>query len=107
LETHEKKCTARLIAAAVQFGLDNDVLAYVQHTKEQEEAWYHQQQAKKKDTYDMLQVKVQGIKDRNLPLEKWTVAELHTMLHWYKNLNNTTMPMKKAEKLARLKQICN
>jgi hypothetical protein len=49
-----KRCTAGLIAAAGQFGLDDDVLAYVRHMKEQEEARVRQQQAKKKDIYDML-----------------------------------------------------
>jgi hypothetical protein len=107
LENHEKRCTAGLIAAAGQFGLDEDVLAYVRHTKEQEEARVRQQQAKKKDIYDILRVKVQGIKDKNLPPEKWTVSELNTMLQWYKNPNDTAMPTKKAEKLARYYQICN
>jgi hypothetical protein len=64
-------------------------------------------EAKKKDTYDMLKVKVQVIKDKNLPPEKWTVAELNTMLQWYKNLSDTTMPTKKAEKIARYYHICN
>ena len=50
---------------------------------------------------------MQGIKDKNLPPEKWTVSELNTMLQWYKNPNDTAMPTKKAEKLARYYQICN
>ncbi len=45
----------------------------------------------------MLQVKVQAIKDKNLLPEKWTLAELNTMLQWYKNPNNTAMPMKKGD----------
>ena len=49
LENHEKRCSAGLIAAAGQFSIDDDVLAYVRHTKEQEEVRVHQQQAKKKD----------------------------------------------------------
>jgi hypothetical protein len=42
-----------------------------------EEARAHQQQLKKKDIYDMLMVKVQAIKDKNLPPEKWTVSKLN------------------------------
>jgi len=55
----------------------------------------------------VLQVKVQAIKDKNLPPEKWTVSELNTMLQWYKSPSNTAMPSKKADKLARYYQICN
>ncbi len=107
LENHEKRCSAGLIAAAGQFSLDEDVLAYVRHTKEQEEARVRQQQAKKKDIYDILKEKVKVIKNKNLPPEKWTVPELNTMLQWYKNLSDTAMPTKKAEKIARYYQICN
>jgi hypothetical protein len=89
---------AGLIAAVGQFSLDEEVLAFVRHTKEQEEAPVRQQQAKKKDIYVMLKVKVQVIKNKNLPLEKWTVAELNTMLQWYKDPSDTAMPTKKAEK---------
>jgi hypothetical protein len=63
--------------------------------------------SKKKDIYDVLQVKVQAIKDKNLPPKKWTVSELNTMLQWYKSPSNTAMPSKKADKLARYYQICN
>jgi hypothetical protein len=96
LENHEKRCSAGLIASTGQFSLDEEVF-YVRHTKEQEEARVRQQQAKKKDIYDMLKEKVQVIKDKNLPLEKWTVAELNTVLQWYKNPSDTAMPKKKAE----------
>jgi hypothetical protein len=101
LENHEKRCSAGLIAAAGQFSLDEDVLAYVRRMKEHEEARVRQQQAKKKDIYDLLKEKVQVIKDKNLPPEKWTVPELNTMLQWYKNPSDTAMPTKKAEKIAR------
>lgn len=36
LENHEKRCSAGLIAATSQFSLDENILSYVQHTKEQE-----------------------------------------------------------------------
>jgi hypothetical protein len=62
---------------------------------------------KEKNIYDMFQAKVQGIEDKYLPLEKWTVAEHNTVLQWYKNTNDIVIPKKKAEKLARYYQICN
>ncbi|MFN9982853.1 MAG: hypothetical protein ACK53Y_23185, partial [bacterium] len=48
LENHEKRCSTGLIAAARRFGLDENVLAYVRHAKEMEEARVCQQQFKKK-----------------------------------------------------------
>jgi hypothetical protein len=38
LKNHDKRCSAGLIASAGQFSLNEEVLAYVRHTKEQEEA---------------------------------------------------------------------
>jgi hypothetical protein len=107
LENHDKRCSAGLIASAGQFSLNEEVLAYVRHTKEQEEARVHQQMARKKDIYDALRVKVQAVREKNLPAEKWTIAELNSMLQWYKHGTDTAMPTKKAEKLARYHQICN
>jgi hypothetical protein len=37
LDEHEKRCSAALIAAAGKFSLDENILAYVRHSKEQEE----------------------------------------------------------------------
>ena len=63
--------------------------------------------ARKKDIYDALKVEVQAVREKNLPPEKWTIAELNSMLQWYKNGTNTAMPTKKAEKLARYHLSCN
>jgi len=106
LENHEKRCSAGLIAAAGKFSLNEDVLAYVRQTKEQEQEKIHQQQLRKKDIYDTLQAKVSAIREKNLPPEKWSVADLNTMLQWYKNNSDTAMPTKKVDKLARYYQIC-
>jgi hypothetical protein len=107
LENHEKRCSAGLIAAAGRFGLDSNFLAYVRHAKDMEEERVRQQQLRKKDIFDTLRAKVQDIRDKNLPPEKWTVSELNTMLQWYKNPSDTAMPSKKSDKLARYHQICN
>lgn len=47
-ENNKKRCTAGLIEAAGQGSLNNVVLAYVSHIKEQEEAQVSQQQVTKK-----------------------------------------------------------
>jgi len=95
-----------LIAAAGKFSLNEEVLAYVRQTKEQEEARVRQQQLRKKDIYDALEAKVKAIREKNLPPDKWSVADINTMLQWYKNPSDTAMPTKKADKLARYYQIC-
>jgi hypothetical protein len=59
-----------------------------------------------KEIYDELQVKVQAIRSKKLPAEKWTSAELKTMIQWHKRPNDAAMPSKKAEKLARYYDIC-
>jgi hypothetical protein len=45
--------------------------------------------------------KVEAIRTKNLPPEKWTSAELNTMIQWYKGPNDSAMPPKKCDKLAR------
>jgi hypothetical protein len=47
-----------------------------------------------------LEAKVKAIREKNLPPEKWSVADLNAMLQWYKNPSNTAVPTKKADKLA-------
>ncbi len=106
LENHEKRCTAGLITSAGRFVLDNEILGYVRHTKELEEAKKREKEAKAKDIYDALLAKVEAIRAKNLPPEKWTNSELNTMIQWFKRPNDTAMPTKKAEKLARYYDIC-
>jgi hypothetical protein len=53
-----------------------------------------------------LLYKVETIRMKNLPPEKWASAELNTMIQWYKCPNNSTMPPKKCDKLARYREIC-
>ena len=55
------------MAAAGEFRLNEEVLAYVRQTKEQEEARVRQQQLRKKDIYDALKAKVKTIREKNLP----------------------------------------
>jgi hypothetical protein len=45
--------------------------------------------------------KVEAIQNKNLPLEKWTSAELNTMIQWYKCPSDSAMPPNKCDKLAR------
>jgi hypothetical protein len=58
-----------------------------------------------KDIYDVLQSKVQAIREKNLPHEKWMVSEVNTMMQWYKQPEDGDMPSKKADKLARYHEI--
>jgi hypothetical protein len=65
-----------------------------------------QKQLRVKDLYDVLLIKVQAIRSKNLPAEKWTSSELNTMIQGHKQLDNAAMPSKKADKLARYYDIC-
>jgi hypothetical protein len=105
LENHEKRCTAGLLASSGQFSLGVNVLEHQRRSKEIEEEKRIQKAARAKDIYDVLQAKVTAIREKNLPPEKWTVAELNTMLQWYKRPDNAAMPNKKADKLARYHEI--
>jgi hypothetical protein len=55
---------------------------------------------RKKDIYDNLQAKVSAIREKNLPLEKWSVTDLNSMLQWFKDPGDSAMPAKKSDKLA-------
>ena len=71
-----------------------------------EEEKQRQKQLRAKDLYDVLLVKVQAIRSKNLPAEKWTSSELNTMIQWHKRPDDAAMPSKKADKLARYYDIC-
>jgi hypothetical protein len=106
LENHEKRCTAGLLASAGKFSLGIDVLERQRHIKEVEQQKRTQKELRAKDIYDTLLAKVQAIRAKNLPAEKWTATELTTMIQWYKRPDDTAMPGKKADKLARYYDIC-
>ncbi len=106
LENHEKRCTAGLLASAGKFSLGMDVLERQRHSKKIEEEKRHQKELRMKELYDILKVKVQAIRAKNLPAEKWTSSELNTMIQWHKQPDDAAMPSKKAEKLARYYDIC-
>jgi hypothetical protein len=106
LENHEKRCTAGLLASDGRFHLGEDVLEHQRHSKEIEEEKRRQKELRAKDIYDTLFVKVQAIRAKNLPAEKRTTAELNTMIQWHKRPDDSAMPSKKAEKLARYYDIC-
>jgi len=82
------------------------VLSYARHSKELQEAKMHEKEVKAKDAYYALLVKVEAIRMKNLPPEKWTSSDLGTMIQWYKRPTDEAMPSKKADKLARYLQIC-
>jgi hypothetical protein len=84
LENHEKCCTAGLLASAGKFSLGMDVLEHQRHSKKIEEEKRHQKELRTKELYDILKVKVQAIRSKNLPAEKWTSSELNTMIQWHK-----------------------
>ncbi len=104
MENHEKRCTVGLLASAGRFSLGEDVLEHQHHSKELEEEKQHQKELRAKD--DILFVKVQAIRAKNLPADKWTIAKLNTMIQWHKHPEDSAMPNKKAEKLARYHEIC-
>jgi hypothetical protein len=102
LENHEKRCTAGLLASSGQFNLGTNVLEHQRHSRGIEEEKRRQKAARAKDIYDALRVKVQAMREKNLPPEKCTVAQLNTMIQWHKHPEDAAMPNKKGEKLARL-----
>lgn len=106
LENHNKRLTAGLIASAGQFRLASDILGYARHTKDLEEQNLRDKAFKEKEAYDILCVKVQAIRDKNLPPEQWHTNELTTMIRWYKQKTDAKIPSKKSDKLVRYFEIC-
>jgi hypothetical protein len=106
LENHEKRCSAGLIAGAGMFKLNEDILGFVRKTREVHDAKAREKLLKAKEIYDSLLKKVEAIRQKNLPPEKWTSGELNTMLQWFKRPSDTAMPNKKSDKLARYRDIC-
>jgi hypothetical protein len=49
---------------------------------------------------------VQAIRENNLTTDKWTTDELNMMIQWHKCPEDSVMPSKKAEELARYFGIC-
>jgi hypothetical protein len=106
LENHEKRCSAGLIAGAGMFKLNEEILGFAKRAKEAQDAKQRDKQQRAKDLYNSLLQKVEAIRTKNLPPEKWTSAELNTMIQWYKRPNDSAMPPKKCDKLARYQEIC-
>jgi hypothetical protein len=98
-ENHEKRCTAGLLASASKFSLGLDVLQRQRHSKEVGQEKRRQKELRAKDIYDTLLAKVEAIRAKNLPAEKWTATELNTMIQWYKQPDDAAMPTKKADNL--------
>jgi hypothetical protein len=106
LENHEKRCTAGLIASAGMIKLNEEILSFARKSKEVQEAKQHEKLLKAKDAYDTLCQKVDAIRTKNSPPEKWTCSELNTMIQWYKRPDDAAMPSQKNDKLARYHEIC-
>jgi hypothetical protein len=99
LENHEKRCSAGLIAGAGMFKLNEEILGLAKKAREVQDAKAREKLLKAKDIYDSLLKKVEAIRQKNLPPEKWTSGELNTMLQWFKRPLDTAMPNKKSDKL--------
>jgi hypothetical protein len=93
-----------LLASLGQFSLGLNVL-HQRTAKQIEEEKHHQKALRAKDIYNVLQAKVQAIREKNLPPEKWTVSVLNTMMQWYKRPEDGAIPSKKVDKLARYHEI--
>ncbi len=48
---------------------------------------------------------MQAIRAKNLPADRWTASKLNMMIQWHKRPDDSAMPSKKAEKLARYYEI--
>jgi hypothetical protein len=82
-----------LIAAVDQVILDENKLAYVWHSKEQEDEQVH---FKSKDTYNVLASNAQAFQGKNIPPKKRTNLDLITMLPWFPSPKDTILPSKKS-----------
>jgi hypothetical protein len=107
INSHEKRLSAGLLAAAGRYQLDSNVLDYVQAkaaavTEKENKKYY-----KKKDEYDALHAKVQEIRRLNLPSEKWTQAQLKVMLRWFKRPDDPKLPTRKQDQHARYAEVCS
>jgi hypothetical protein len=86
--------------------LNEEILSFARKSKEVQEAKQREKLLKAKDAYDTLCQKVNAIRTKNSPPEKWTSSELNTMIQWYKFPDDAAMPSKKIDKLARYHEIC-
>jgi len=107
LKAHEKRISAGLLAAAGRFNLGSEVLNHVQQrvdaAKEKEYSAY----LRKKDEYDVLEAKVKGIRELNLPYDKWNAGQLKLMVKWLKRDGDDKLPSKKQDLVNRYLATCN
>jgi hypothetical protein len=94
-----------LLVLACMFKWNEEILGFAKRAKEAQDAKQCEKQQQAKDLHDSLLQKVEVIRTKKPP-EKWTSAELNTMLQWYKCPNDSAMPPKKCDKLARYQEIC-
>jgi hypothetical protein len=107
LKAHDKRISAGLLAAAGHFNLGSEVLNHVQQrvdaAKEKEYSAY----LRKKDEYDVLEAKVKGIRELNLPYDKWNAGQLKLMVKWLKRDGDDKLPSKKQDLVNRYLATCN
>ncbi len=107
LRSHDKRITAGLLAATGKYHLSTDIRDFVQKRVNAKELSEYNRRLKKKDEYDTLCAKVEGIKALNLPPERLNLTQLKIMLRWYKQDGDQSLPTKKQDQLTRYYETCN
>ncbi len=102
-----KRLTAGLHVAAGKFTIGEECLANLNEKIRKEQDKKRQSMMKLKDEYDKLLAKVTAVRALNKPPEKWSAAQLHTMVKWYKCDDDNAIPSKKTELLTRYLETCN
>jgi hypothetical protein len=90
-----KRLTAGLHVAAEKFTIGEECLANLNEKIRKEQEKKRQSIMKLKDEYDKLLAKVTAVRALNKPPEKWSAAQLHTMVKWYKCDDDNAIPSKK------------
>jgi hypothetical protein len=107
IQSHDKRITAGLLAAAGRFQLGEEIRNYIQERANEKEQQQYEKRLQKKNEYDELLAKVQQVRGLNIPPDKWTQAQLRIMVKWLKRDGNEKIPSKKQDQLTRYYETCH
>jgi hypothetical protein len=107
IQSHDKRITAGLLAAAGRFQLGEDIRNFIQERANEKEQQQYEKHLQKKNEYDELLAKVQQVRGLNLPPDKWTQAQLKIMLRWLKRDGDEKIPSRKQDQLTRYHETCH
>jgi hypothetical protein len=102
----KKRVTAGLLSASGDFSLGPEVLVLLREKRREQQEQQSEREEKKLRDYFALRNRVHAIRALNKEHAKLNVAQLRTMVLWYKTSNDAAVPPTRDLLLARLLETC-